>query len=97
MKVVTGVMENIQVRVGSWFRKLDLRIVDLNDHSMVLGQDILKVEKAIPMVYRDILLITVEGRTLLVLMNRRSCLGCRPRMAYMTLYPSPNVKHENRT
>ena len=38
MKAVTGVMENTQVRVGSWFGKLDLRIVDMDDHSMVLGK-----------------------------------------------------------
>ena len=37
MKVVTGVMKNTQVRVGSWFRKLDLRILNMDDHSMVLG------------------------------------------------------------
>ena len=37
MKVVIGVMENTQVRVGSWFGKLDLRIMDMDDHSMVLG------------------------------------------------------------
>jgi len=37
MKVVTDVMENTQVRVGSWFGKLYLRIVDMDDHSMVLG------------------------------------------------------------
>lgn len=52
--------------MGSWFGKLDLRIVDLDDHSMVLGQDFFKVAQAIPMVDRDILLTTVEGRTLLV-------------------------------
>jgi len=80
--------------VGSWFGKLDLRIVDLDDHSMVLRQDFLKVSQAIPMVDQDILLITVEGRTLLVSMNRRSCLGYRPRIASITLYPKdPNVKH----
>ena len=50
MKVVTGVMENTQVRLGSWFGKLDLRIVDLDDHSMVLGQDFLRLAQAIPVV-----------------------------------------------
>ena len=81
------------MRVGSWFGKLDLRIVDLDDHSMVLGQDFLKLAHAIPMVDRDILLITAEGRTMLVPMNRRSFLGYRPRMASMTLYPKDlNVK-----
>lgn len=43
MNVVTGVMKNTQVRVGSWFRKLNLRILDMDDHSMVLGQDFLKL------------------------------------------------------
>lgn len=94
MKVVIGVMENTQVRVGSWFGKLDLRFIGLDDHSMVLGQDFLKLTQAIPMVDWEILLITTEGRTMLVLMNRRSCLGYRPRMASMNLYPKdPNVKH----
>ena len=96
MKAVVGVIENTQVRVGSWFGKLDLRIVDMDDHSMVLGQDFMRLAQAIPMVDRDILLITVEGRTMMVPMNRRSCLGYRPRMTSMTLYrKDPNVKHED--
>lgn len=96
MKVITGVMENTQVRVGSWFGKLDLRIVDMDDHSMVLGQHFMRLAQAIPMVGRDILLITAKGRTMLVSMNRRSCLGYRPRMNSMTLYPKDlNVKHED--
>ena len=48
------------------------------------------------MVGRDILLITAEGKTMMVPMNRRSCLGYRPRTNSMTLYPKdPNVKHED--
>lgn len=38
------------MRVGSWFGKLDLRVVDMDDHSMVLGQDFMKLAQAIPMV-----------------------------------------------
>jgi len=49
MKAVTSVMENTQVRVGSWFGNLDLRIVDVDDHSMVLGQDFMKLAQATPM------------------------------------------------
>jgi len=95
MKVVIGVMKGTQMKVGSWFGKLDLRVVDMDDHSMVLGQDFMRLAQAVPMVDRDILLITAEGRTMMVSMNRRSCLGYRPRMNSMTLYPKdPNVKHE---
>ena len=84
------------MRVGSWFGKLDLRIVDMDDHSMVMGQDFMKLVQAIPMVDLDILLITAGGRTMLVLMNRRSFLGYRSRMNSMSLYPKdPNVKHED--
>ena len=96
MKALTSVMENTQVRVGLWFGKLDLRIVDMDDHSMVLGQDFMRLAQAIPMVDRDILLIIAEGSTMMVPMNRRSCLGYRPRMTFMTLYPKDlNVKHED--
>jgi len=49
-KVVLSVMQNTEVRVGSWFGKLDLRIVNLDDHSMVLGQDFLRLAQAIAMV-----------------------------------------------
>ena len=56
----------------------------------------MKLAQAIPMVEQEIVLITAEGRTMLVLMNRRSCLGYRPRMNSMTLYPKDlNVKHED--
>lgn len=91
-----GVMKKTQVRVGSWFGKLELKIVDMDDHSMVLQQDFIKLAQAIPMVDQEILLITAEGRTMLVPRNRRSCLGYRPRINSMTLYPKdPNVKHED--
>jgi len=95
-RVVDGVLKDTQIRVGSWFGKLDLRVVDMDDHSMVLGLDFLNLAQAMPMVDRDILLITAEGKTMMVLMNRRSCLGYRPRMNSMILYPKdPNVKHED--
>ena len=85
-----------QVKVGSWFGKLDLRVVDMDDHSMVLGLDFIELAQAIPMVDRDILFITAEGKTRMVPMNRRSCLGYRPRMNSMILYPKdPNVKDED--
>jgi len=96
IRVVDGVLENTQVKVGSWFGKLDLRVVDMDDHSMVLGLDFMNLAQAIQMVDRDILLITAEGRNMMVPMNRRSCLGYRPRMTSMILYPKdPNVKHED--
>jgi len=50
IRVVDGVLKNIQVKVGSWFGKLDLRVVDMDDHSMVLGLDFMELAQAIPMV-----------------------------------------------
>lgn len=50
MKAMTGILKDTQVRVGSWFGKLDMRVTDLNDHTMVLGQDFWKATQAIPMV-----------------------------------------------
>jgi len=95
MKVVAGVFKNTQVRVGSWFDKLDLRVTDMDVHAMVLGKDFLIATQAIPMVDCNILLIIVEGETMIVLMTRKSFLGYRPRIASMNLYPKdPNVKHD---
>lgn len=66
----------------------------MDDHAMVLGLDFMRLAQAIPMMTRDLLLIMAEGKNMMVPMNRRSCLGYRPRMASMTLYPKdPNVKH----
>jgi len=96
IREVDGVLKDTQVKVGSWFGKLDLRVVDMDDHSMVLGLDFMELAQAIPMVDWDILLITAEGNTMMVPMNRRSCLGYRPRMNSMIMYPKdPNVKHED--
>jgi len=96
IRAVDGVLKDTQVRVGPWFGKLDLRVVDMDDHSMVLGLDFMELAQAMPMVDRDILLITAKGKTMMVPMNRRSCLGYRPRMNSMILYPKdPNVKHED--
>jgi len=38
MKVVTCVLKNTQATVGSWFGKLDLMVIDMDDHAMVLGR-----------------------------------------------------------
>jgi len=35
IRAVDGVLKNTQVKVGEWFGKLDLRVVDMDDHSMV--------------------------------------------------------------
>ena len=96
IRAVDGVLKNTQVKVGSWFGKLDLRVVDMDDHSMVLGLDFMELAQAIPKVDQDILLIIAGGRIMMVPINRRSCLGYRPRMTSMILYPKyPNVKHED--
>ena len=56
----------------------------------------MSLAQATLMVDQDILLITAEVRIMMVPMNRRSCLGYRPRMNSMTLYPKdPNVKPED--
>ena len=78
IRVVDGVLKNTKVKVGSWFGKFDLRVVDMDDNSMVLGLDFMELAQAILMVDRDILLITAGGRTMMVPMNRRSCLGKLP-------------------
>lgn len=68
---------------------------NLDGHNMVLGQDFLKFAQSIPMVDQYIPLITTGGQTMVVLMNRRSCLGYRTRISLMALYPKdPNVKHD---
>lgn len=47
------------------------------------------------MAEQDILLIRAEGKTMLALMNKRSCLGYSPRIIFMTLYPKDlNLKHD---
>lgn len=36
MKALTSIQRDTQVEVGSWFRKLDLRVIEMDDHAMVL-------------------------------------------------------------
>ena len=56
----------------------------------------MRLAQATLMVDQEILLITAEDRIVMVPMNKRICLGYRPRMNSMTLYPKdPNVKHED--
>jgi len=47
IKAIDGLLKDAQVRVGSWFGRLDLRIVDMDDHSMVLGLDFMRLAQAI--------------------------------------------------
>ena len=94
MKAVNGVMKDTHVRVGSWFGKIDLRVIDMDDHAMVLGRDFMVAAQAIPMVDRDILLILDDGKTMMVPMTRKSRLGYQPRMASLILYEKdPDMDH----
>ena len=96
MKAVTGVMKGTHVRVGSWFGKIDLRVIDMDDHSMVLGQDFMVSAQAIPMMDRDILLILDDGKTVMVPMTRKSHLGYQPRLASLILYEKdPDMDHND--
>jgi len=96
MKVVTSILKDTQVKVGFWCKNLDLRVIEMDDHAMVLGKDSLLVAQAIPMVDYDILLIIAGGRTMIVLMVGKTRLGYRLRIDSMTLYEKdPNVKHQH--
>ena len=96
MKAVNGVMKNTHLRVGSWFGKMDLRVINMDDHAMVLGQEFMVATQAIPMVDRDILLILDGGKTMMIPMTRKSRLGYQPRMASLILYEkNPDMNHDN--
>jgi len=49
IRTVDRVLKDTQIRVGLWFGKLDLRVVDMDDHSMVLGLEFLNLAQAMSM------------------------------------------------
>ncbi|XP_043813273.1 uncharacterized protein LOC122723794 [Manihot esculenta] len=48
-----GVARNVQVRIGEWTGTLDFYIIDLDDHSCVLGMDFMDKVKAVLLPYAN--------------------------------------------
>ena len=60
---VTGKICAAPIRVGRWHGKMDLKVVPLDDHSLILGQDFLRLAKAVPVPHAGQLVFLGEDRT----------------------------------
>lgn len=95
---MTGILKDMQVKVGSWFGILDLRVVKTDDCDMVMRLDFLVLSEAMSMMDQGILLILAYGKTVTMSMHRKSHLGYHLRISTMILYEKDrNVKHEEVT
>ena len=91
---VTGMIRAAPIRVGRWHGKMDLKVVPLDDHSMILGQDFLRLAKAVPVPHAGRLVFLGEDGTWSLPMTQKSRLGYKPRVTSVQVFEDPGkCKH----
>ena len=51
MKLVDGWISTTPIQVGRWHGNLEFKVVPLDDNSLILGQDFLRLSNVIPVLY----------------------------------------------
>lgn len=85
MRPTTRVVCFAPLKVGEWFGSLDLMVVPLDDHSVILGHDFLKLAKAVLVPHENYLMFLDRNKTCGVSMMTRRKLGQMLRMSVVNL------------
>ena len=70
MEKVVGKAKDILVKLGDWSRVISFMVVPLDDFDVVLGQDFLRVAKAVPVTCADSMVIFLGENPIVVPMVR---------------------------
>ena len=70
MEKVVGKAKDILVKLGDWSRVIGFMVVPLDDFDVVLGQNLLRVDKAAPMTCADSMVIFLGEDPIIVPMVR---------------------------
>ena len=57
MEKVVGKAKDVSVKLGDWSRVIGFTVVPLDDFDVVIGQNLLRVAKAVPMTWADSMVI----------------------------------------
>jgi hypothetical protein len=90
MKLATRVVHSKHLKVGEWFGSLELKMVPLDDHKIILGQDFINLSKAVPMPHDNYLMFLDGNRSYVVPMMTRRNLGRVPTMSIIKLIEENN-------
>ena len=82
---VAKVIHSTSLMVGSWSSILDLIVIPLDDHTVLLGQEFLRLVRTISISHVDYLTFMNETKTFRVPMVRTMKFGWMPRMSFMRL------------
>jgi hypothetical protein len=93
VKPTIGVVCSTPLKVGEWFGSLDLTVAPLDDHTIILGKDFLKLSKVVPMPHENYLMFLDGTKTCGVPMMTRRKLGRMPRMSVMKLIEATIESH----
>ena len=72
MEKVVGKAKDALVKLGDWSRVIDFTVVNLDDFDVVLGQNSLRVAKAVPVTCAEIMVIFLGEDVIVVPMVRNN-------------------------
>lgn len=70
-KKIHGIIWDIPLKVGSWQGRMDLRVIEMDDFELILGQEFLKIGKVAVIPHLDLLVFLDPKQTCLVKMTER--------------------------
>jgi len=78
VKLSTREVHCASLKVGEWFGSLDLIVAPLDDHTIILRKDFLKLSKAVPVSHENYLMFLDRTKTCDMPMMTRRKLGSMP-------------------
>ena len=85
VKLTMGIVSSTPLKVGDWFGVLVLIVVPMDDHSVVLGQDFLRLLKSVSIPHMNFLMFMNKIETFDVHMMTRRKLRWIPRILDINL------------
>jgi hypothetical protein len=55
-------MKDVSMKLGDWVGRTSFVVVPLDDYEVILGQEFLRMEKAVPILHADCLAIMSRGQ-----------------------------------
>jgi len=72
MRSIFGILKDALMRVGSWFGRMYLRVIMLEDYVMILGLDFMRTTQTFPLLEKDKIFIIRDHGAQIVPMVKKS-------------------------
>jgi len=86
MRSTFGILKDALMIVGSWFGRMYLRVILLEDYAMILGLDFMRTTQTFPLLEKDKLFIIRDHVAQIVPMVKKSSVGYYSMVFTIVLY-----------